>query len=151
MLGCSLVPIVATQPGVVLKVAVFRKHLSFSICHPQRGIDKRKMLSKKISLILQDNNSGIQPICGKVGLVGQVWMGGHGTHSVPWIYTGLNLPAERVGPITVRRGGIAIHPGATPLCTWLPPPPPRWHHPPPLSTGGGGNATTEQQHFAQLK
>ena len=68
----------ATHPGVVLKVAVFRKHLSFSICHPQRGIDKGKMLSKKISLILQDNNSGIQPICGKVGLVGQVWMGGHG-------------------------------------------------------------------------
>ena len=63
--------------------------------------------------------------------------GGSWTHSVPWIYTGLNLPAERVGPITVRRGGIAIHPGATPLCTWLPPPPPRWHHPPPLSTGGG--------------
>ena len=29
-----------------------------------------------------------------------------------WFYTSLYLPAEKVGPITVRRGGGAIHTGA---------------------------------------
>ena len=67
----------AAHHGVVLKVTVSIKHLSFSLLPPQGGVDKGKMHSKKISLILQGPPGG-QPICGKVddSRTGMGW-GGH--------------------------------------------------------------------------
>ena len=137
----------AAHHGVVLKVTVPIKHLSFPLLPPQGETDEGGMHSEKISLILQvplvDNQSAEKWIDSRTGMG---W-GGHEPPSVLWFYTGLYLPAEKVEPITIRRGGGAIHTGAH-QC--VPGPLPLRHSctsiaaPSPLHRGSprGGNATT---------
>ena len=65
----------AAHHGVVLKVTVPIKHLSFPLLPPQGGIDEGGMHSKKISLILQGPPLWTTNLREGGWLVGQVWVG----------------------------------------------------------------------------
>ena len=140
----------ATYHGVVLNVTVFIKHLLFSFLLPQGGIDKGKMHSKKISLILQDplvNNQSVgRWMASRTGMVGEV-MNPSLYYGATQVYTYLQRKLE---PIAIRRGGGAVHTGAY-HC--VPGPLPLRHSctsiaaPSPLHRGSprGGNITTTRR------
>ena len=140
----------ATNHEVILNVVIFIKHLLFSFLIPQWGIYIKGKCIQRESLWFF-RTLWRTPICGKVDIsrTGMVW-GGHGPQSIPWCYTDLCLPAEKVGADRNHEGRGSNTPWVISLCTWPPSPSITLAAPSPPLQGvpRGGN---KQQHGAQLK
>ena len=127
----------AAHHGVVLKVTVPIKHLSFPLLPPQGGTDEGGMHSKKISLILQvplvDNQSAEKWIDSRTGM-------GWGGHEPPLCYGSTQSSAYLQRKLSRSQSGGAgeqytlvhttVYLAPSPSATLAPP------APPPSSTGG---------------